>query len=132
MGAWGAGSFDNDDAHDWVYELEESGVDAIHSALAEVIDGGGYVEAPECSMAIAAAEVVAAVLGRPTRAALPEGARSFLATRPPVDLDLADRARAAIDRVLAPDSELRDLWEESDSFATWKRGLVELRSRLSG
>jgi hypothetical protein len=23
MGAWGIGNFDNDDASDWVYELEE-------------------------------------------------------------------------------------------------------------
>ena len=33
MGAWGTGSFENDDAMDWVYELEESGVSFLKETL---------------------------------------------------------------------------------------------------
>jgi hypothetical protein len=65
MGAWGFGSFDNDDAADWIFELEESsGVTALVSAF-KAIKPDRYLEAPECSVALAAAEVVAALRGRP-------------------------------------------------------------------
>ena len=62
MGAWGCGSFENDDAVDWVYEFESSGVAAVASALEHVssIAEDEYLEAPEASAAIAAAEIVAA------------------------------------------------------------------------
>ena len=33
MGAWGTAAFDNDDASDWVYDLEARGMPAIESAL---------------------------------------------------------------------------------------------------
>ena len=33
MGAWGTGAFDNDDASDWVYELEDGGIDASNRPL---------------------------------------------------------------------------------------------------
>ena len=60
MGAWGHGPFDNDDAGDWVFELEDSGVSALRSALQ--LDGG-YVEAPEAAAGVAAAAVVGVARG---------------------------------------------------------------------
>ena len=61
MGAWGAGPFENDDAMDWAIDLEESGdvgfvVEALRAA-----ESDGYLDAPEGSVTIAAAEVVAAL-----------------------------------------------------------------------
>ena len=61
MGAWGAGPFENDDAMDWAIDLEESGdvgfvVEALRAA-----EGDGYLDAPEGSVTMAAAEVVAAL-----------------------------------------------------------------------
>lgn len=66
MGAWGSGSFDNDDALDWVNDLEGSkGTAVIEFALQAVLDESDYLEAPECSAALCAAEVVAALKGAP-------------------------------------------------------------------
>src|SRR5918996_298232 len=65
MGAWGAGIFDNDDAADWVYELEQAGDDSVLAeTLAAVANAGAdaYVEAPDAAAALAAAAVVAAAL----------------------------------------------------------------------
>ena len=45
MGAWGAGSFENDDAMDWVYELEEEGLEAVTAALKAV--AAAKPQAPE-------------------------------------------------------------------------------------
>ena len=59
MGACGCGSFENDDAADWVYEFESSGVVAAASALEHVssIVEDEYLETPEASAAIAAARL---------------------------------------------------------------------------
>lgn len=43
MGAWGYGSFENDDALDWLAELED--VSQLEEALDAVITNGGeYIE----------------------------------------------------------------------------------------
>lgn len=71
-GAWGPGAFENDDALDWTWELESSrGSSVLVSAFERVVSSAGYIEAPDCSAAIAAAEVVAALRAKP-HAQLPE------------------------------------------------------------
>jgi Domain of unknown function (DUF4259) len=66
MGAWGHGSFENDDAADWVHEFELQGASAVVPAQESVskIPEDEYLEAPEASVAIAAAEIVAAARER--------------------------------------------------------------------
>lgn len=64
-GAWGVGSFENDDAADWSSACSQSlGIGPVVRALNDVFSPG-YLEAPQAAEAIAAAEVVAAALGRP-------------------------------------------------------------------
>ena len=48
MGAWGSGNFENDDAMDWVADLEETrNLKLVKQTLREVLDAGdGYLEAP--------------------------------------------------------------------------------------
>ncbi|SFN43433.1 protein of unknown function [Formivibrio citricus] len=58
-GAWGEGAFDNDDALDWVAQCTRSkDITPVSRALQAVLSTE-YIEAPEGSAAIAAAEVVA-------------------------------------------------------------------------
>jgi hypothetical protein len=56
--------FENDDALDWLDELEAGGADVIRGALAKPT-GNGYVEALEGSIAVAAADITAASQGNP-------------------------------------------------------------------
>jgi hypothetical protein len=130
MGAWGHGTFENDDAMDWVAELEESGQTAIIRALKSVIDeAGDFIEAPECCAALAAAEVVAGLRGKPS-ASLPETVRAWLHGKPAPEAALVANAKAATEAV-ASDSELKDLWEEASEFETWLSTVRELQSRLA-
>jgi hypothetical protein len=132
MGAWGVESFANDDALDWAAELEEAdGHARMRAALEAVTEAEGeYLEAPQCSAALAAAEVVAALRGRPA-ADLPENVAAWVAAhRGAADEGLADLARRAVESVEAR-SELRELWEESDDFAAWRADLAALRARLA-
>lgn len=39
-------------------------------------------------------------------------------------------ARRALQRLQTEDSELRELWEETDEYDTWRREVKELRERL--
>ena len=71
-GAWGEGSFDNDDALDWVAECVKSATPAPVLAAVDAAVRSKYVEAPAGSAAVAAAEVVAAALGKPSSNMLAE------------------------------------------------------------
>jgi hypothetical protein len=130
VGAWGTGPFDNDDAVDWVATVQASDdLTVVRAALAAGLDSE-YLEAPEGSLAIAAAELVAAAAD-PTRPGLPVEVDRWLArtgvapTRG--DRDLAIRA---VLRTRANGSELADLWEPTDA-AGWLEGLDELVAKLA-
>jgi hypothetical protein len=125
------GTFENDDAGDWVYQLEEANdLDLVRGTLLAAADPEGYLEAPTCSMALAAAEVVAALAGRPAPD-LPEEVRTWVeAHRLTVPPDLRALSVRALDQVAAG-SELKELWAESEESGAWIDRLQELRSRLA-
>jgi hypothetical protein len=131
MGAWGHDSFDNDDAGDWVYELEESSdMSVIDEALNAVTDDAEeYIEAPECSMAIAASEVVAALHGKASES-LPESVQAWINGKPKPDKFITAKATRAIDAVLK-NSELKELWEENaEDYPKWLAVLNDIKSRI--
>ena len=133
MGAWGTGPFENDDAGDWLFELEESrDGGAILAALQEVTEreAGEELEAGEATNAIAAAEIVAALHEFPL-ADLPDNAREWVDAHE--ELEAADwipAALAAIKRV-RKSSELKELWDESKTPAKWYATLDDLVKRLN-
>lgn len=130
MGAWSSGSFGNDDALDWVYELEESGVGAIRETLEAVVAQEGYLEASDACCAVAAAEVIAASLGQLPPGDLPDEVTDFLQSEPAIGVDLVELARTALGRVLSADSELLELWRDTADFAEWKAGVDDIANRL--
>lgn len=130
-GAWESGSFDNDDAMDWVAECTRSkGTGALVAALNAALKPG-YLEAPEASSAIAAAEVVAAAAGKPSPK-LPKSLSVWLQTQSKEEIvRLAPMAYRAVDRILTgKGSELEELWKESKSYASWQRQMRDLQARL--
>jgi hypothetical protein len=134
MGAWGAGIFDNDDACDFAAEVVDGGgVERIASALDRVIDSGdGYLEAPEASEGLAAAELVARMNGRPgKRDAYTEkiDAWVFGAKVRPTD-ELMNKARRVVIRVRAKPSELLELWSEGGDPSEFLAELDGLAERL--
>ena len=133
MGAWGFGFFENDDAADFLADAMENGdLSLIREVLDNVLTSTEYVEAADASQAIAAAEIIAAALGRPTLAAQREaGLANWIARiRPTIDSELASQARDALVRILAPNSELRELWEEAEEFPEWQAAVSELGQQL--
>jgi septation ring formation regulator EzrA len=134
MGAWDHTTFGNDDACDWGGDLRScEDLSLVEETLDTVIDSKDeYLEAPESSQAIAAAEVVARLQGRfGVRNAYTESVDEWVAAHPlTVPTALAQKAHAALDRILVRPSELLELWEESDDFEAWKGTITELKSRI--
>jgi hypothetical protein len=133
MGAWGTGIFDNDTACDWAYELEgQRDLGVIERTLDAVLDGDDAPDADIGEEALAAAEALARLQGHwGVRNSYTERMDAWVeaaALAPP--RALVRRAHAAIDRILAADSELVELWSESDEFDAWKAAVAELRARL--
>jgi len=131
MGAWGHQAFENDDALDWVADLEAA--DDLSPCL-EALDAipmkaDDYVEAPAAALALAAAEVVAALLGHPTRS-LPNEVSAWVAGQQAVKLAVLNNAKRTVKRVLQ-NSELLELWKGSKDFAKWKACVEDLLKRLS-
>nr|AGY30842.1 hypothetical protein [uncultured bacterium] len=128
-GAWGEGSFDNDDALDWVNDCVRSkSANFVLTTLKEAT-AGRYLEAPTASAAIAAAEVVAWSKGRPTVKLPPELQAWIKTQRKDSIAAFSPVAVQALERILSTKgSELRDLWRASNGFSTWEslvKGLLE-------
>jgi uncharacterized protein YbjT (DUF2867 family) len=136
MPGWGAGSFENEDAQNFLGRLNSLGIDDLKQILARAADQAEYLEAPESGVTVAAAEVVAALVA----AAKDETASSSTprqifdwiskseAGTPP---DLVDLARRAVERVRT-NSELKDLWLEAEGLNEWSAALRNLEERLGG
>lgn len=131
MGTWGTGSFDNDDASDFISELEAArGVEILERTLRGITEGEEYIEAPECQRAVAAAEVVAVLAGAPL-SDLPDEVREWSARQGDRSGALPELAIDALDRIRAS-SELKDLYIESDLLDGWLAAIADLETRLRG
>ena len=135
MGAWSHTPFGNDGAADWAAELAESSdLSVIEAAIDLVLDAGdGYLDASEAEEAIAAIEVLAQLLGRGTATdELPMNVTDWLASKPPQPTPtLLDKARQAARRIVGDDSELAELWDDSDSAGEWRDSMAELEGAVS-
>lgn len=131
MGAWGDGPFDNDDAADWVYELEAArDFNAVRTVLRSIAGASAYLEAPEGSVGIAAAEVVAAAR-TDASSTLPAAVAAWIADHAAeVTDDDVTLALTAVDRIVGADSELCELWAGADD-GRWGLGVQRLRHRLT-
>ena len=135
MGATGAGPFENDDALDFLDELEDSEPDVrrerVESALGRVVRANDYIEAPTMSEAIAAAAVVAAC-DDPESVVGERNVPRWL-DEDPIDVDerLEELATGALHRALrTEDNELWELWAEGDGGEKFTRKITHYLDAL--
>ena len=129
MGEWGIKTFENDDAADWLYDLEESeDLSVIEDTLE--IAGSEYLEATEGCEILAASEIILALMGN-KRKNLPDNAKEWVSNNKNLNpTKLKKKAIKAIDKVLSKDSELNELWQESKKYKTWRENVEQLKSDL--
>lgn len=131
MGAWSHEPFGNDDALDWVYQLEDV---KDESVLARVFNRAienqdDYLEADDGFVIVAAAEVVAKLLGKGTQQdGYTEQVDAWVKS---VDFqpsaDLLAKAQTALDLVLGEESELNELWAEAEDRDNWRSSVEALK-----
>lgn len=147
MGAWGAGIFENDTASDWLWTYEDDGAPAVEAAFQTAADeaASGEIDADTGSVALAAAEVVAAALGAPA-AEIDDEQRETLAKHAEAVRTLPDIRQRAVSAAMtvmgqAPDgshvpSELVVLWLEDGvddaDTAAFLAAVKDLGQRLKG
>lgn len=132
MGTWSHESFGNDTACDWAYELEGiTDLSVIESTIDRVLESKDeYLEAPDAEEAIAAIEVIAKLLGNGTQSdSYTERADAWVKEnnlRP--SAELIQKAKNALSKILSENSELAELWEESEE---WKSKISKLLAAIS-
>jgi uncharacterized protein DUF4259 len=126
---WGVGSFENDDAAGWLAKLGPITLDDLTKIFLHAADHPGYLEAPEASVAVAAAEVIAAGKGSPAAGVPQEIVEWTKRNRQESTSDITALAIRALDRVRR-NSELKDLWLEADGLNDWIATIHELQTRL--
>lgn len=132
MGTWGIYAFENDTALDWLYDFAVNDFRLIDRTLAgvagmQVVD---ELDADEASEVLAAAECVAAAAGFPG-SNLPDEVTDWVTNAQPIRVrkEYVQMARTAVTRV-REQSELKELWAESDEYALWDTAVADLQTRL--
>ena len=129
---WGTKPFENDAAVSWIADLKLAGADSIVNALKRVTDEkSGMVPANTCSMAIAAASIVAAARDGATDL-LDADAQSWLQSsgfKP--DSKLSKQAKTAVQTCRgASRSELYMYWMGMTNATAWIDMVKTLLKRL--
>lgn len=132
MGYWGTGTFENDDAMEWAQSLNQSeGLGAVDHAL-RVPGFGDSIPAPAASEALAAAEVVAALLGKPSTDLPLDVARWVAEHRGLNARQYRELALNSARAILSIDSVLRQRWKENEEdYPFWKATVEALIARLT-
>lgn len=129
MGAWGAGGFENDDALDWAADISSPvDIETFFSGL-PLNDESPPPEADVACQIVAAAEAVAALMGRPGPD-FPDDLAKRLddAEASP---ELIEQAKHVLSAMLGG-SELQELWADSDDGGEeWNVAITGLIDRLN-
>jgi poly-gamma-glutamate capsule biosynthesis protein CapA/YwtB (metallophosphatase superfamily) len=134
MGTWSHEPFGNDTANDWAYDLEKhKDFTFVEAALDNVLSvGNDYLRARIATQAIAAVEVIAKALGKGTQSdSYTKKVDKWLKkTSAKPSADLLSKAGRALDRVTSTNSEIQELWQDSDDADSWAVTVGALRAAV--
>lgn len=138
MGAWGFKYYEDDNAYDFMDEIEESESpkELIEDALDTALESD-FIDTTEGNAVI----VSATYIDRQTNGTrFSEGntgeildVDSFPERNPNIDLsDLKEKVVIALQKLLGEDSELNELWRENEeAYPSWRQGIEQLIERLN-
>ncbi|MFG2744470.1 DUF4259 domain-containing protein [Streptomyces chartreusis] len=131
MGTWDIGPFENDTAADFANDLDDAAEGEretlIRRVLMRTVGNRDYLEAPGAEEAIAAAALIAAQCPGGEPVSPHYGPDEPV---PSLPTDLSRLAVEALDRVLADESELSELWEEAEDGRRWRDSTRQMRQVL--
>lgn len=129
MGAWSAGPFDNDDAADFLMELEEApSWQTVRKAFEDVLSNSDYIDISEGARVCAGAALITVAAGKSEVSA--QDIHMTLDAMGPVPDGLAFMARQALRRVSTGDSEIRELYLDTGSYSDWTETVAAIDQAL--
>lgn len=129
MGAWNIGPFDNDDAADFLMDLEaDPSWQTVRDVFTAVLAGDDYLQLPEGAKACAAAALLTVATGRSEISA--QDIHMVLADMGPPPADLGALARAAVKRLSTGASEIRELYLDTGSYGAWRETVIAIEKAL--
>lgn len=130
MGAWGYGNFENDTVLDWIEELLETQDMNLLSESIELVLEDNYLDADTACIAIGAIEILAALQYRPGKEIYDnDELEDWIKQHKGLGKNLLEKAQNALEKILA-ESELKELWEETEKYVDWVNTIKELKNRL--
>ncbi|MEO1858062.1 MAG: DUF4259 domain-containing protein [Rubritalea sp.] len=130
MAAWGTKTFEEDTANDWIQELIDS-EDAREFLIESLTTDPGYIEVDQAALVLAASETLIALLDEP-RAGVPGELVDWVGDNECDDVsDLPEVALPALARVLGDESELREIWSDSEDFDEWLENVEAIREVIA-
>jgi hypothetical protein len=130
MPGWGTGSFENEDAQNFLGTLHSKLPEDLQQIFVRIADHPDYLGTPESGVAIAAAEVVATAKGNPPHTVPREIAEWVAKVEGAPSAEMSEVAQRAVVRVRT-NSELKDLWLQAEGLNEWSAALRDLENRLS-
>jgi len=134
MGAWGTGVFENDAALDFCMALDkkESVIQIGYFLTDFLANSDEYIEIDDGQEAILCAEIVAILFsGKSNKEAYPDDLEAWLSgNSEAVTSDLIRDALLAIERCMAEESELLEVWQASPMFSEWAGVVEDIKLRL--
>lgn len=117
MGTWSGEPFGNDSAADFAWSLDgQKRWAVVREALRAASSSAEPIDAETAEIAIAAAEVVAHGLGRPTQSdSFTESVEGFAARARRPSPRLAREAERAVVAANAAEGELAELWADAEA-----------------
>jgi hypothetical protein len=138
MGAWGFKYYEDDDAYDFMDEIEESKSpkELIEDALDTALKSD-FIDSTEGNAVIVSATYIDRQTNGTRFSESDTGeildVDTFPERNPNIDLsDLKENAVLALKKLLGEDSELNELWlENEEDYPSWRQGIEELIERLT-
>ncbi|MFI6977761.1 DUF4259 domain-containing protein [Embleya sp. NPDC050154] len=133
----GVGPFDSDAAADFIRDLYDTDTDGrlrvIETVLRTGADpGDDFLDSHEAEAAIVAAAIVRTFRTAEAEVVIPEPI-AFLGSGglPPIPEKLTPLAARALERALAADSELNEMWAATANHQSWRAAVLALRRELT-
>lgn len=128
MGAWGTGILENDSALDFLGELENYTTLTFVKKKLQTLLNQDEIEAFEAEEALAGIEIIKAMIIKESESDTILEWIDIYTKKVPEDLiSLADQI---IDKIVQEESEISELWKESELYEEWKSNVYTLKSQL--
>lgn len=129
MGTWGHGNLENDTVLDWVEDLLETQDVSLIAESIEMVLEDHYLDADTASIALGAIEILAALQNRPGNEKYDDELQEWILQLKGQGKDLLVQAQKALIKIVT-ESELKELWEETEKFENWKQTVRDLEKRV--